>query len=105
MNFIGTELHKSFGPLFNPASPPEAKDAARNYLARRLPVVANALTARPYLMGEQFTVADAYLYTVLRWTGMVGVDLTAWPSLGAFVARMNTRPAVQAALEAEGLKP
>ena len=105
LNFITSELHKSFSPLFNPAMPEDGKAVYRTRVLDRLGWVDSQLAGKSYLMGEQFTVADAYLYTVLRWTGMVGVDLTAWPSLGAFVARMNTRPAVQAALEAEGLKP
>ena len=101
LNFIGTELHKNFGALFNPASTEEARADAQAILARRLPIAAQALSAHPYLTGESFSVADAYLFTVLRWTKFVGVDISAWPSLDAFIERMNSRPAVQAALEAE----
>lgn len=104
LTFIGTEVHKSFSPLFNPAATPEMQDAARAMLARRLPVAAEALTARPYLVGNGFTVADAYLFVALSWAPMVKVDLSAWPSLGEFSARIAARPSVQAALEAEGLK-
>jgi len=79
-------------------------DAARAMLNRRLPVAAAAVASRPYLVGEQFTVADAYLFVVLGWAPMVKVDLSAWPSLAEFSARIAARPSVQAALEAEGLK-
>ncbi len=104
LTFIGTELHKNFSPLFNPAASADAKEAARANLARRLPIAAQALENRPYLTGETFSVADAYLFTVLTWTGLGGVDLSPWPSLGAFQERVGARPSVQAALEAEGLK-
>jgi glutathione S-transferase len=104
LTFIGTELHKNFSPLFNPAASADAKEAARANLARRLPIAAQALENRPYLTGETFSVADAYLFTVLTWTGLVGVDLSPWPSLGAYQERVGARPSVQAALEAEGLK-
>ncbi|NML24548.1 glutathione transferase GstA [Zoogloea dura] len=104
LTFIGTELHKSFSPLFNPAATPEMQEAARAMLARRLPVAAAAVASRPYLVGEGFTVADAYLFVVLGWAPMVKVDLAAWPSLAEFSARIAARPSVQAALEAEGLK-
>jgi glutathione S-transferase len=70
LTFIGTELHKNFSPLFNPAASADAKEAARANLARRLPFAAQALENRPYLTGESFTVADAYLFTVLTWTGL-----------------------------------
>lgn len=103
LTFIGTELHKSFSPLFNPAASDDMRDAARANLARRLPIVAAALDTKPYLLGDAFSVADAYLFTVLGWTGLVNVDITPWPSLGAFAERVRARPAVQAALKAEGL--
>ncbi len=103
LTFIGTELHKNFSPLFNPAATDDMKNAARALLARRLPIAAAALEAKPYLLGDTFSVADAYLFTVLGWTGFVGVDIGAWPSLGTFVERIQARPAVQAALKAEGL--
>ncbi len=102
LTFIGTELHKNFSPLFNPAASAEVKSGAQEVLARRLPIAAQALSAHPYLTGESFSVADAYLFAVLRWTKFVAVDISPWPSLDAFMERMNARPAVQAALEAEG---
>ena len=104
LTFIGTELHKNFSPLFNPAATDDAKEAARANLARRLPIAAQVLEGRPYLTGEAFTVADAYLFTVLTWTRLVDVDLSPWPSLGAYLERVGARPSVQAAMEAEGLK-
>ena len=104
LTFIGTELHKNFSPLFNPAATDDAKEAARANLARRLPIAAQVLEGRPYLTGEAFTVADAYLFTVLTWTRLVDVDLSPWPSLGAYLERIGARPSVQAAMEAEGLK-
>ena len=103
LNFIGTELHKNFTPLFNPASTDDIRNAAQANIARRLPIAATALDAHPYLIGDSFSVADAYLFTVLSWTGFVKVDITPWPSLAAFVERMKARPGVHAALAAEGL--
>jgi len=103
LNFIGTELHKNFTPLFNPASTDDIRNAAQANIARRLPIAATALDAHPYLIGDSFSVADAYLFTVLSWTGFVKVDIAPWPSLAAFVERMKARPGVQAALAAEGL--
>ena len=103
LNFIGTELHKSFSPLFNPATSDDAKAAARALIDRRLAFAASVLDAQPYLTGDSFTVADAYLFTVLSWTGYVKVDITPWPSLGAYFERVKARPAVQAAMAAEGL--
>lgn len=103
LTFIGTELHKSFSPLFNPAATDDTKEAARANLARRLPLAAQALETRPFLTGDTFTVADAYLFTVLTWSRLVNVDLSSWPSLGAYLERVGARASVQAAMEAEGL--
>ncbi|WP_374493090.1 glutathione transferase GstA [Zoogloea sp.] len=103
LTFIGTELHKSFSPLFNPAATDDTKEAARANLARRLPLAAQALETRPFLTGDTFTVADAYLFTVLTWSRLVNVDLSPWPSLGAYLERVGARASVQAAMEAEGL--
>jgi glutathione S-transferase len=103
LSFIGTELHKQYSPLFNSKSPDETKTIQREYLARRIAFVAHSLTGKPYLMGDHFTVADAYLFTVLRWSKLVGVDLGAWPVIGEYLERVAARPAVHAALEAEGL--
>ncbi|NKF23767.1 glutathione transferase GstA [Solimonas marina] len=102
LTFIGTELHKTFTPLFAGAGD-EAKSTATAQLQRRLPLVEAALKAHPYLLGETYSVADAYLFVVLSWAGYVGFDLSPWPALGEFRARVAARPAVQEALRAEGL--
>ncbi len=104
LTFIGTELHKGFSPLFNPANPDSVKTAAKDKLAQRLKWVDGQLAGKDYLMGE-FSVADPYLYTVSRWSVPTGVDLSGYPNLQAFRARMATRPGVLAALKAEGLTP
>jgi glutathione S-transferase len=101
LNFISTELHKQFSPLFNPASDDALIQRQKDLLARRFDYVQSALGNHPYLMGETFTVADCYLFTVLRWTQFMGIDLARWPQLAAFVERVAARPKVQAALAAE----
>ena len=103
LNFITTELHKGFSPLFNPAMPEEGKALARTRLGERLAWVDEQLEGRDYLMGAQFTVADAYLFTVAGWGKYVGVDIAPLKNLTAYVARVAARPAVQEALKAEGL--
>jgi glutathione S-transferase len=103
LNFISTEVHKSFSPLFKPTVPEETKQAARDLLAKRLGFVAQKLEGLDYLMGNQFTVADAYLFTVLNWAGHVKLDLSPWPVLKAYQQRVAARPAVHAAMVAEGL--
>ena len=102
LNFIATELHKGFVPLFQPESDAAARAAALTHLRSRFASVVRRLRG-PFAMGETFTVVDAYLFTVLGWTKHVGIDLAAWPELAAYVARIAERPAVQAALRAEGL--
>ncbi len=101
LNFISTELHKQFSPLFNPASTDAVKQAQQERLAERFREIVAAMGAAPYLLGDQFTVADAYLYTVLTWAGIVGVDLAPYPALQAFMKRVEARPAVKATLAAE----
>lgn len=103
LGFINSELHKTFGALFNPATPAETKSAAQALLGKRFDYVAGQLAGRDYLMGERFSVADAYFFTVLNWCQWVGIDLSGWPVLAAFHARVAARPAVQEALRAEGL--
>ena len=103
LTFIGTELHKSFSPFFNPAATPEMKDIARGNLERRLGYVDAQLAERDFLLGEAFSVADAYLFTVLSWAKIVKIDLSPWSQITAYQARVGARPAVQAALKAEGL--
>ena len=102
--FINSEIHKGFGPLFRPNASEEVKAAARQNLANRLNYVAGHLDGNHYLLGEQFTVADGYLFTVLNWGQWTGVDIKEWPSLAAFQARVGNRPAVKAAQAAEAAK-
>jgi glutathione S-transferase len=100
LNFIASEIHKAFGPLHGSGSE-EVKQQARERIAKRFDLVAHELESRAYLVGETFTVADAYLYNVLRWTKFTGIDLAKWPALTAFFARIDQRPTVVAALAAE----
>lgn len=103
LNFITSELHKGFSPLFNPATPDEYKTIARANLIKRFTFVDSKLEGKNYLMGDTFSVPDAYLFTVTNWAGAVGLDLSAFKNVGAFMDRMRARPAVQEALQAEGL--
>ena len=103
LNFITSELHKGFSPLFNPAMPEEAKVLARAKLSERLGWVDIQLEGKDFLMGNTFTVADAYLFTVAGWGQYVGVDIAPMKNLPAYMSRVTARPAVQAALKAEGL--
>lgn len=103
INYVSTELHKGFGPLWNPTTAPEAKEATRQLLAKKFDYVQERLGDGSYLMGDAFTAPDAYLFVILNWTGMHDIDLSRWPGLGAFMERMKARPAVQEALKAEGL--
>ncbi len=103
LTFIGTELHKNFSPFFNPAATDEMKAISRANIERRLGYVNEQLEGRAHLMGEDFTVADAYLFTVLGWARMIKLDLAPWPNVTAYQARVGARPAVQRALKAEGL--
>jgi glutathione S-transferase len=103
LTFIGTELHKSYSPLFNPASSEELKTNARNMLTKRIAYVETQLTSKAYLVGDQFTVADAYLFVVLGWSGHVGFDLSPYPNIQQYLGKIGVRPGVQAALKAEGL--
>ncbi|MHB0888565.1 glutathione transferase GstA [Acidithiobacillus sp.] len=103
LNFISTELHKGFSPLFNPQAPEEWKTVATAQLARRLSTISRQLEGKEWLLGDGFTVADAYLFTVLGWGRYVGIDMERWPVLKAYQGRVFMRPAVQSALKAEGL--
>jgi glutathione S-transferase len=105
LNFTATELHKGFGPLLRPGVPDDFKASARERLEGRLSYVADQLIGRDFLVGRQFTVADAYLYTVLGWTRAGGIERERWPVLQAYHARIGERPAVKAARQAEGLRP
>ena len=103
LNYIATEVHKQFSPFFNPKLPPEWRDNQLGVLARRFDYLTQRLGQQPYLMGERFTIADAYLFVVLRWCARLKIDLGPWPALTEYLARITARPAVQAALKAEGL--
>jgi glutathione S-transferase len=105
LNYITSELHKSFGPLFNPGISPDWKAATLANLDKKFQWLAEHLGNKPYLLGDAFSVADAYLFTVLRWSPHVGIDLAKYPVLTAYLARVGQRPKVQEALKAEGLKP
>jgi len=101
LNFISTEIHKGFSPLFNPAAPAEWKTVVRDNLGKRFDYLSTWLDKQPYLQGETFTVADGYLFTVLGWCRWVDIDLGKWPVLTAYCARVAERPKVQAALAAQ----
>lgn len=103
LNFITSELHKGIGGLFNPAMPDEGKAVIRAKAISKLQWVDQQLEGKSYLMGDAFSIADAYLFTVTNWTRHTGIDISGMKNLGAFQARMAARPAVQAALKAEGL--
>ena len=103
LTFIGTEIHKTFSPLFNPATPAEVKAASVERLGSRLKWVDGELAGKQYVMGDTFTVADGYLFTVTNWAKFVGLDLSGFAHLLAFRTRVGARPAVIAAMQAEGL--
>ena len=103
LNFITSEIHKSFSPLFNPTASPDSKEAAKANLTKRFEYVAKNLEGKSYLMGEKFSVADAYLFTVANWGQWVGFDIGQWPNVKAHHARVAARPKVQETLKAEGL--
>jgi glutathione S-transferase len=101
--FIATEVHKGFGPLWNPKTPPDVRERTVQALGNRFGYLAQTLEKQPFLMGNEFSIADAYLFVILNWSGQHKVDLSPWPALQQFQARVAARPAVQAALKAEGL--
>ena len=103
LNYITSEIHKGFTPLFTPGTHEETKATARQKLGERLAWVDTQLAGKTWLMGEHFTVADAYLFTVANWGKYAGVDIAPLANLSAYMGRVAARPAVQAALKAEGL--
>ena len=103
LTFIGTELHKGFSPLFNPATPADYKPSCLERLSSRLQWVEGELAGKLYLLGDSFSVADAYLFTVTNWAPYVALDISGLPHLLAYRARVAARPAVLAAMKAEGL--
>jgi glutathione S-transferase len=104
LNYISTEMHKGIGILFRgEALGPQAVEAFKGMLPKKFDYLSKQLAGKQYLTGDQFTVADAYLFTVLNWASMVKVDLAPWPALVAYQARVAARPAVKEAMKAEGL--
>jgi glutathione S-transferase len=101
--FIATEIHKGFGPLWNPKTPADVRERTVQALGNRFGYLAQTLEKQPFLMGNDFTIADAYLFVVLNWSDLHKVDLSPWPALQQFRQRVAARPAVQATLKAEGL--
>ena len=101
LNYIGTEVHKGFGPLWNPATTPDAREAAIANLSKKFDFLEKQLGDGPYLTGEAFTIADAYAFAVLSWTGHLKVPFDRWPKLQASMGRVAERPAVQTALSAK----
>ncbi len=104
LGFINSEIHKPFGPALHAEEPESARAAARQLIALRFDYTERALEGREHLLGAGFTVADAYLYTVLRWTTAAGIDLARWPGLAGYRERIGARPAVAAARAAEKLR-
>jgi glutathione S-transferase len=103
LNFVATELHKGFGPLWNPATPDEYKQATREALGRKFDYLEKEIGEGPYILGERFSIVDAYAFAVLNWTKLHSIDITRWPGLVAYLERVAARPAVQETLRAEGL--
>lgn len=103
LNFVTSELHKAMGSMFNPAQTPEWKEAVKATLSKRLDWLSKQLGGKRYLMGDTFTVADGYLFTVLGWARHVGFDLSRWPLVQDYAARVGARPKVVEAMRAEGL--
>lgn len=103
LNFLSTEIHKGYSPMFNPAANAEFRTWQRERLVQRYGWIQEQLGGRQYLMGERFTVADAYLFTTLGWLGYVNLDLAQWPGLSGYYERIASRPRVREAMRAEGL--
>lgn len=103
LNFVASELHKGIGGLFNPAMPEDGKKAIIARVQRSLGWLDKQLASKPYLLGDNFSAADAYAFTVLGWTKHVNVDLSPYAHIVAYLDRVGQRPAVQAALKKEGL--
>jgi len=105
LNFLTSEIHKQFSPLFRPTTPEEYKTIAKENLAKRFDWLNQQLAGKDYLTGKQFTVADAYLFVLSNWTRPMQIDLAKWPNLQAFQKRVAARPKVKEAMQAEGLLP
>jgi glutathione S-transferase len=103
LNFVTSDLHKVFAPLFRPTTPEEFVKITKDNLAAKFTMLDKHLAKNQFLMGEKFTVADAYCFTVVNWSRFKDIDLTRWPNLNAYMERVGARPKVQEALKAEGL--
>jgi len=104
LNYVGSELHKAFGPFFSAAATDDDKKLAAVNVAKKFDYLNGLFSdGRPYLLGDDFSVADSYLFVVSNWSNFVGIDLKKWPNVAAFVERVAKRPAAQAAMKAEGL--
>jgi glutathione S-transferase len=103
LGYINSEIHKAYSPLFKPDTPAETRAERQEYLLKRYALLDRQLQGRQYLFGEQFTVADAYLFTVTNWSRVIKLDLSKFAHLQAFQERVAARPAVKAAMQAEGL--
>jgi glutathione S-transferase len=103
LNFLTSEVHKQFSPLFRPTTPEDYKKIARENIAARFDWLDKQLAGKDYLMGKQFTVADAYAFVLINWSKFMNIDLARWPNIAAFQKRVGARPKVQEALQAEGL--
>jgi len=101
LGYINSEIHKAYSPLFRDTTPAETREAQTAQLRQRYALLDERLAKQPYLFGDTFSVADAYLFTVTRWSAFVKLDLSAFPNLQAFQERVAARPAVQAAMKAE----
>lgn len=101
LGYINSEVHKTYGPMFSPSTTPEVRAERETYLRKRYGLIEKQLAGKSYLFGEQFGVADAYLFTVTNWAQFLKIDLSDFPNLMAFQARVAARPAVQAAIAAE----
>ena len=103
LNFASSEVHKQLGALFNPKMTPEMKQVQLGTIERRLNALEKMLEGKQYAMGDKFSIADAYLFVVLNWTGLHKIDLAKWPNVKAYVERVRNRPKVQETMKAEGL--
>jgi glutathione S-transferase len=103
LNFLTSEVHKQFSPLFKPNTPEEYKKIVKENIATRFDWLDKQLAGKDYLMDKQFTVADAYAFVLIGWSKFQGIDLARWPNIAAYHKRVGARPKVQEALQAEGL--
>jgi glutathione S-transferase len=103
LNFIATDLHKGFSPLFNVAYNEDVKKEFRKNLTPKFDFLAERINGKTFVMGGQFTIADAYLFTILSWSEHVGIDLTKWPKIMGYYETIHNRPAVQTALKNDGM--